>query len=107
MCAIMGILERQNPIDVSIINKMQKILYHRGPDDCGIQFIDWQVLHWEDLLKTAEEIFRTCLPEHKYIGFDFALTDNGWVLVEGNWGQFVGQYVSKIGVRDRFVEYLH
>ena len=33
------------------------------------------------------------LPDyHKYVGFDFALTkDKGWVLVEGNWGDFICQ----------------
>lgn len=97
--------EKSGKVCTNGIDELNNV-YENHPDS-GIQFIDWQVPHWDDLLKTAEEIFRTCLPEHKYIGFDFALTDNGWVLVEGNWGQFVGQYVSKIGVRDRFVEYLH
>ena len=28
------------------------------------------------------------MSDHIYVGWDFALTDNGWVLIEGNWGQF-------------------
>lgn len=37
MCAIMGILECEGFTERSIIEKMQKVLYHRGPDDSGIE----------------------------------------------------------------------
>ena len=46
------------------------------------------------------------MPEQKYIGWDFALTDKGWVLIEGNWGQLVGQYATKVGVKDLFMKYI-
>lgn len=69
-------------------------------------YMGWQIPRWNELLEVAEKMFRECLPDHKYIGFDFALTDNGWVLIEGNWGQFVGQYASKIGVADMFKKYI-
>ena len=81
------------------------IHYDNHPDS-GIKFKGWKVPKYNELLTLAETIFRTCLPEHKYIGFDFALTDEGWVLIEGNWGQFVGQYVSKKGIRQKFLDYL-
>ena len=58
------------------------------------------------MLILAEKVFRQCFPSHSYIGFDFALTEKGWVLIEGNWGQFVSQYNDKIGVKDQFVKYL-
>lgn len=35
MCAIMGIIDKSKEIDLSIIKKMQKVLYHRGPNDNG------------------------------------------------------------------------
>ena len=44
----------------------------------------------------------------KYVGYDFALTENGWVLVEGNsLGQFVGQIAEQKGVKKKFLEYLY
>ncbi len=41
---------------------------------------------------------------HRYIGFDFAYTPEGWVLIEGNWGQIISQYHNKIGQKERFKE---
>lgn len=81
------------------------IVYKRHPNS-GKEYLGWQIPQWEELLKVAEKLFVQCLPNHKYIGFDFALTDNGWVLIEGNWGQFVGQYASKIGIADSFKKYM-
>lgn len=80
--------------------------FYKSHPDSGIIYKGWQVPRWEELLKLAERIFMECLPDHKYIGFDFALTDNGWVLIEGNWGQFVGQYASRKGVKQQFMKYL-
>lgn len=37
MCAIMGILEKASPVNESVLQNMQKILHHRGPDDTGLQ----------------------------------------------------------------------
>lgn len=78
--------------------------YKKHPDS-GIMYKGWRIPRWNELIETAENLFRECLSEHKYIGFDFALTDNGWVLIEGNWGQFVGQY-NGMGVKDLFLTYM-
>ena len=83
----------------------RNIQYTSHPDSKKV-FKGWQVPQWGELKKLAEEIFRTCLPDHKYIGFDFAYTNNGWVLIEGNWGQFLGQYASKQGIKDTFIQSL-
>lgn len=80
--------------------------FYKSHPDSGIVYKGWQVPKWDELLNLAEQIFKECLPEHKYIGFDFALTDTGWVLIEGNWGQFVGQYASRKGVKQQFIKYL-
>lgn len=37
MCAIMGILEKASPVNESVLQNMQTILHHRGPDDTGLQ----------------------------------------------------------------------
>lgn len=37
MCAIMGVLEKSNPVKLEILQNMQNILHHRGLDDTGLQ----------------------------------------------------------------------
>lgn len=66
--------------------------YKTHPDS-GIEFKGFQVPKWDEVLLLAKKCHRT-LPDHKYIGWDFALTENGWILIEGNWGQFLCQQVS-------------
>ena len=73
--------------------------------DCGLSFKGWQVPRWDELLKTVEELHRIVFNKHIYIAWDFALTDDGWVVIEGNWGQLLGQQTaSQIGVRKQFHE---
>lgn len=70
----------------------------------GIPFIGWQVPKWDELLALVEKVHRENMPSHIYIGWDFALTKNGWVLIEGNWGQLVSQYADKKGRKKEFVQ---
>lgn len=80
---------------------------HEVHPDSKLKYKGWSIPHWNELLNLSEKIFRECFPDHKYIGFDFALTDKGWVLIEGNWGQFLGQYALKQGIKEKFIEYLN
>lgn len=68
----------------------------------GMKFKGWQVPKWDELLKTTMELHKSMPPKHKYIGFDFALTPKGWVVVEGNWGNFPHQVCVGYGVRKVF-----
>lgn len=68
--------------------------------DSHIKYIGWQLPDWEDLKGLVQAIHLSLPDIHKYVGFDFAYTDRGWVLIEGNWGQFVGQIPTKHGVRN-------
>ena len=71
----------------------------------GLTFMGWQVPRWNELLKTVEELHRTIFNKHVYVAWDFALTDSGWVVIEGNWGQLLGQQTaSQIGLRKQFHE---
>lgn len=73
--------------------------------DCGLTFKGWQVPRWDELLKTVEELHRTLFYKHVYVAWDFALTDEGWVVIEGNWGQLLGQQTaSQVGVKKKFHE---
>ena len=68
----------------------------------GMKFKGWQVPEWDSLIKTAAELHKSLPPQHKYVGFDFALTPNGWVVIEGNWGNFPHQVCVGYGIRDEF-----
>lgn len=75
--------------------------------DSNIVFNGWKIPHWDDLIKLVEQIHRNNMSKHVYIGWDFALTDYGWVLIEGNWGQFVCQIPSKRGLKEDFLKNLN
>ena len=79
---------------------------YKAHPESGKVFKGWEVPDWDKLKKLVEEIHRTNMPNHRYIGWDFAYTDNGWELIEGNWGQFVGQYATHEGVKDIFFKYV-
>ncbi len=79
--------------------------FERHPDS-GLKFKGWQVPYYEELKKLVSEVHQSLPSHHRYVGFDFALTDKGWVLVEGNWGQMVGQMAELKGIRRKFIEYI-
>lgn len=73
--------------------------YDEHPDS-HIKFVGTQIPHWDELLETVEEIVRV-FPEKKYIGWDFAYSDKGWVICEANGvpGHQLCQTVAKEGLR--------
>ena len=80
--------------------------YKEHPDT-GVKFVGWQVPCWRELMKTSEAVHRN-MRNHIYISWDFALSDNGWVLIEGNWGEFVAQQITnKRGFKNDFMQYLY
>lgn len=79
-------------------------VYKTHPDS-NIQFKNFQLPDWSRLLQIAEEAHRG-MPEHKYIAYDFAHTNKGWVMVEGNWGQFLSQFASGKGLKKDFFKYM-
>lgn len=74
--------------------------------DSGIKFEGWQIPRYDELVATVKEMHLTVMPDHPYIGWDMALTDEGWVVIECNWGQFLNQYADHIGLKREFMEYL-
>lgn len=48
------------------------------------------------------------MPQHKYIAYDFALTKDGWVMIEGNWGQYICQQTAtQSGAKKKFKELIN
>ena len=68
----------------------------------GIEFKGYLIPKWQELIETAAMVHRSLPSKHKYVGFDFALTNHGWVLVEGNWGNFPHQVCVGYGIRKEF-----
>ncbi len=74
--------------------------------DTGVQLIGMRIPRWREAVELAKEL-ATVLPDNRYTGWDLALTDNGWIMVEGNClGQyFVCQMVHRKGVRPELEKY--
>ena len=75
------------------------IRYESHPES-GIRFIGYQLPEWDSMLAICKEM-SSQVSDVKYIGWDMAYTDNGWVVIEGNSrGQFIGpQTVFKCGIK--------
>lgn len=73
--------------------------------DSGKKFKGWQIPRWQQLKALVKEIHHSLPEHHRYVGFDFALDkDQQWVLIEGNWGQMVGQMAELKGIRRPFLK---
>ena len=74
---------------------------YQAHPNTGEQIVGFRIPHWEELIAIVEELVKV-IPEQKYVGWDMALTEAGWMLVEANaWGQFeIGQMSDKQGLRD-------
>lgn len=64
-------------------------VYKEHPDS-HIIYKGWQVPQWDKLVLLTEKV-HSLFPKHRYVGWDFAHTKEGWVLIEGNWGEFIAQ----------------
>ena len=68
--------------------------------DTKMPLVGFKVPRWEEVLSLAKELAEV-LPYCRYVGWDLALTEDGWIMVEGNsHGQFIGcQLPMGIGIR--------
>ena len=82
-------------------------LYHQHPDSgCSIE--GEQIPRWNELIKLAEEAHLALPSYHRYVAWDMALSKTGWVLIEGNWGQFTTlQITSRRGYKKDFLQFMH
>jgi hypothetical protein len=51
--------------------------------ETGVPILGFVIPEWQNALALAKELSGV-LPECRFIGWDFAYTDDGWVMVEGN-----------------------
>lgn len=69
--------------------------------DTKKKIVGFTVPKWEKLISLVQELALR-VPDNRYTGWDLALTESGWVMVEANRrGQFVGwQIPTQIGFRE-------
>ena len=69
--------------------------------DSKLTIIGYKIPQWDKLVLLAKQLAQV-VPDNRYTGWDLALTDESWVLVEANRrGQFVGwQIPTQIGFRN-------
>lgn len=74
--------------------------------DSGIPYRGERLPRWDELRALAVRL-AVRLPRVVYVGWDFALTPGGWVLMEANKGEFIAQQVTLgRGLRKEFEQKL-
>lgn len=67
--------------------------------DTGVPIVGFVIPRWDEALAMVKELSNV-LPQVRYVGWDLALTRDGWVLVEGNDKcQFVFQFPLREGFK--------
>lgn len=75
--------------------------YSKHPDT-GIDLIDFEIPEWDALCQIVKKMAKMC-PGCHVMGWDMALTDNGWCVVECNYAPGIAwQYASDTGARKDF-----
>lgn len=76
------------------------IEYH---PDSKVKILGFQIPKWDELVKTAKEVANLMDPSINYVGWDFVLTPNGWVIMEGNfYGDTMWQMCYQKGMKEDF-----
>lgn len=77
--------------------------YTEHPDSHK-KMIGYMVPHWQEACSIAKQAAMR-ITDAAFVGWDLALTEKGWVLVEGNHGPLIiWQIASGEGVRDKFLQ---
>ena len=72
--------------------------------DSQKQLVGYIIPHFKEACELARKVAAE-IPEAVFVGWDLALTDEGWVLVEGNHTPLIiWQIASGAGIRDKFQE---
>lgn len=76
--------------------------------DSKVRFRGFRIPQWENLIDLVKEAHLALPDDQVYVAFDFALSNNGWCIVEGNWGDWILQQTSlKKGFKNEFVSFLN
>ena len=70
--------------------------------DTGIPLIGFKIPKWEDACELAKHLAEL-IPECHFVGWDLALTEKGWIMVEGNHRPYIiWQIATGKGIRKDF-----
>ena len=86
-----GIIAAINPNEGRVIAAIDELNheYTEHPNSHE-QLVGFMIPKWNEAISFAKKL-ASVLPDIKYVGWDLALTENGWVIVEGNdKGAFIG-----------------
>ncbi len=76
--------------------------------DSNVEFKGFKIPEWSSIKEFAHNAHLSLPKEQTYVAFDFALSDRGWCIVEGNWGDFILQQVSLgKGLKKEFLSLLN
>ncbi len=80
---------------------------HEVHPDSKVPFRGFHVPQWDSLIELVKKA-HLALPDNQvYVAFDLALSDKGWCVVEGNWGDwFLQQFSRQKGMKKEFVSLL-
>ena len=85
----------------ALIDAESGVVVSDGFDQSGHRFVKhpdshviykgYQIPEWASLKAAVNKVHSTMPKEFKYVGWDFALTNKGWCVIEANWGDFIAQ----------------
>ncbi len=76
------------------------IEYH---PDTHVKIKGFQIPRWSEVISMAKEVAMKLDTSINYVGWDFVLTPNGWVIMEGNfYGDVMWQMCYDRGMKDDF-----
>lgn len=72
--------------------------------DSKIELIGYQIPRFDEMISFAKQLSEV-VPDCRYIGWDLALTKDGWIMIEGNFlCQHLSQFVTQKGCKKEFEE---
>jgi hypothetical protein len=100
---IIGNIDLESGVVYAACDK-KGIKYDTHPDT-GVSIVGFKVPQFEEAVEMVKEMSQV-LPKVRYVGWDLALRDDGWVMIEGNdKGQLGFQYPNHEGFADELEKY--
>ncbi len=76
--------------------------------DSNVTFRGFRIPQWDSIVEIIKDAHLSLPEDQVYVAFDLALSDKGWCIVEGNWGDWILQQASlQRGLKKEFVSLLN
>lgn len=75
--------------------------------DSGLVFSEYAIPDWDEMIELTKKLM-ALVPECKYVGWDLAYTDKGWIVIEGNANaQYICQQIEAgHGLKSEWEKYI-